>query len=82
MVDARAGPGIKSTTKLKSKQQLSPTTGKYKSPLKTRKSLYSTPSSSPTSFFDDTSSKDILFFYGKKVVKIFYLILGMKNLSL
>ena len=55
VVDARAGPGIKSTTKLKSKQQLSPTTGKYKSPLKTRKSLYSTPSSSPTSFFDDTS---------------------------
>ncbi|XP_033741012.1 SIN3-HDAC complex-associated factor-like [Pecten maximus] len=49
VVDARAGPGIKSTLKIKSK---SPTNNKYKSPLKTKKS-YAIPS--PRGYFDDLS---------------------------
>ena len=71
VVDARAGPGTKSTLKIKNK--LSPSMHKYKSPLKSKRSsqtFRSIPSPGP----DDLSGKayvQIRTFYERKIVIIF-----------
>ena len=56
VVDARAGPGIKSSMKIKNK--LSPTHNKYKSPLRSKKSSYSAVAG-PGTLYDDLSGKAI-----------------------